>query len=83
LASTHELSCQEIVELVTDYLEDALSPAHRRQFEEHLAECDDCTTYLKQMRQTIRLTGTLTEEAVPHEAKEKLLRAFRSWRRGS
>ncbi len=54
------LSCQELVELVTDYLEGALSPADLRRFEDHIAGCDGCTEYLAQFRRTIELTGTLT-----------------------
>lgn len=53
------MSCQEFVELVTDYLEDALSPAERARFEEHLRECHWCTRYVEQMRVTIRVVGRL------------------------
>lgn len=80
--STPELACQEFVELVTEYLEGTLPPAERVRFEQHLALCDGCTTFLEQMRQTIRLLGSLTEEMIPAEGKEKLLLAFHDWRRG-
>ncbi len=80
--SSRELACQEFVELVTEYLEGTLPPAERARFEQHLTACDGCTTYLEQMRQTIRLMGTLTEELIPAEGKEKLLLAFRDWGRG-
>ena len=80
--STKPLTCHEVVELVTDYLEDALAPDVRARVEGHLAVCDGCTRYLDQMRETIRLTGMLTEEQVPEEQKAALLDAFRGWSAG-
>lgn len=77
--STRGLTCHEMVEIITDYLEEALQPEDRRRVEEHLAVCDGCTTYLEQMRETIRLTGMLTEEQIPEEQKRQLLDAFREW----
>jgi len=74
------ISCQELVELVTDYLEGALDPAHVRRFEEHLARCDGCERYVEQLRQTIRATGTLTVHDLEPEAEQSLLEAFRTWR---
>jgi anti-sigma factor RsiW len=79
--SERGLTCHEVVELITDYLEDVLPDEDRRRVESHLAECDGCSHYLEQMRETIRLTGMLTEEQVPEEQKQQLLAAFRSWRR--
>jgi hypothetical protein len=55
-----ELSCQELVELVTAYLDDALAPSTRQRFEQHHTGCSGCRAYLAQMRATIRLLGTLT-----------------------
>jgi predicted anti-sigma-YlaC factor YlaD len=81
--SAPALSCHEVVELVTDYLEDALPPEDRRRVEEHLGLCEGCTRYLEQMRETIRLTGMLTEDQIPEEQKSALLEAFRSWTRGT
>ncbi|MGZ4357451.1 MAG: anti-sigma factor family protein [Gaiellaceae bacterium] len=75
------LGCQEFVELVTAYLEGALDPADQRRFDEHLAACGNCAQYLEQIRQTIRVTGTLRPEDLSAEAEEALLKAFRSWRR--
>jgi len=72
-------SCQELVELVTDYLEEALSPADARRFEEHIGGCDGCTEYLHQFRRTIELTGTLTPGDLTPEAESALLDVFRSW----
>jgi predicted anti-sigma-YlaC factor YlaD len=74
------LTCKELVELVTDYLEGALPSADRRRFEEHLTTCPYCRIYLDQMRQTIRALGHLPEEAIPPEALEALLARFRGWR---
>jgi predicted anti-sigma-YlaC factor YlaD len=73
------LSCQELVELVTAYLERALPSEDHARFEEHVAGCDGCERYVEQMQTTIRLTGKLTWEAVPPEAERALLSAFRSW----
>lgn len=75
------LSCREVVELITDYLEEALSADDRRRVEEHLDACPDCPKFVEQMRETIRLTGLLTGEQITEEQKAKLLEAFRSWTR--
>jgi anti-sigma factor RsiW len=80
--SATALSCQELVELVTDYFEHALPTAERARFDAHIAGCDGCTAYLEQMRTTIALTGRLRTEEVPAESVEPLLEAFRDWRRG-
>ena len=79
MTDTEAFSCQELVELVTDYLEGALSPADLRRFEEHIATCDGCTEYLRQLRETIRLVGAITREDVAPEAEAELLAVFRSW----
>lgn len=76
------ISCQELVELVTDYLEGALSTADLRRFEEHLAGCGKCTEYLAQLEATIRVTGTLTLDDLSPEAERELLEVFRSWLQG-
>lgn len=75
------LSCQELVELVTDYFEGALSPVDLRRFEEHLAGCDACTAYLEQLHATLRVTGTLATADLSPEAERTLLDAFRDWAR--
>ncbi|MGH2784613.1 MAG: anti-sigma factor family protein [Actinomycetota bacterium] len=74
-----ELTCKELVELVTDHLEGALSRRDRKRFERHIGACDGCTAYLEQMRVTIRLTGELVEEDLSEPARAELLEAFRSW----
>lgn len=76
------LTCRELVDLVTDYLEGALPPEDRARFEAHLAGCNGCSNYLRQMRETVRLTGMLREDQIPEAQKERLLSAFRSWRAG-
>jgi anti-sigma factor RsiW len=73
-------SCQELVELVTDYLEGALSPGDLRRFEEHIAVCDACTEYLRQLRETIRLVGSITPADLTPAAERELLTVFAGWR---
>jgi anti-sigma factor RsiW len=75
-----QLSCQELVELVTDYLEGALPEAMRLRFEAHITPCDGCRAYLEQMRQTITLLGRMPEPALSPGAERELLEAFRGWR---
>ena len=74
------LTCRELVRLVTDYLEGVLSENDRHRFDAHLASCDGCTTYVAQVRDTIRIAGTLTEESLAPEARDELLTAFRTWK---
>ena len=76
-----ELSCQELVELVTDYLEGALPKELHTRFDEHIAHCTGCSTYVEQMRLTIAATGSLTLESISPEAERTLLAAFRDWKR--
>ena len=76
-----ELTCQELIELVTDYLEDCLAPVERARFDAHIADCEYCATYLEQMRETIRTLGRIPEEWLSDEVREEMLAAFRSWRR--
>jgi len=76
-----ELSCKEIVELVTDYIEGNLPATERVRFEGHLADCTGCTNYLAQMRQTIQLTGQLREENLTTEQRTDLLKLFRDWKK--
>jgi anti-sigma factor RsiW len=80
---TTELSCRELVELVTEYLEGTLEPTEQMRFEAHLADCDGCTAYLEQMRQTVETLGALREESLSIGVRETLLAAFRDWKLGS
>jgi anti-sigma factor RsiW len=75
-----QLSCQELVELITDYLEGALPEEERARFEEHVGRCDGCRAYVEQMRTTIGLVGRLSSAAVTPEAEQALLAAFRDWK---
>jgi anti-sigma factor RsiW len=77
------MTCKELVELVTDYLEGKLSHSETIRFQRHLAECDGCTTYLEQFRQTIKLAGALREEHIDPVARDELLAAFRDWSQSS
>ena len=83
MIDTEALSCQELVELVTEYLEGTLEERDLRAFEAHLAECDGCTEYLEQMRTTIRLVGRLTPNDLTQAAETALLQAFRDWKRST
>jgi predicted anti-sigma-YlaC factor YlaD len=78
--SGEELSCQEVVEILNDYLEGAIPAADRARIEQHLAECEGCDNYLEQLRTTIRLTGSLSEQSIPPEVMASLLRVFRAGR---
>jgi len=80
--SEPELTCRELVELVTDYLEGAMDDPTRLRVDQHLAGCPGCTAYLDEMRVTIRVTGTLTERDLSAPVRDSLLHAFRGWRRG-
>ena len=75
------MNCQEFVELVTDYLEGALSPAAQARFEAHLGYCDPCIVYIEEMRLTIRAVGRLSADDIAPAARIQLLTAFRDWKR--
>ncbi len=75
-----KMVCKELVEVITDYLEGSMRRRDRKRFERHLAVCDGCTAYIEQMRVTIRLSGSLTEEQVTEPMRGRLLEAFRDWR---
>ena len=77
---SRDLTCAEVVELVTEYLEGGLSPDERGRFEEHLGVCDLCVTYLDQMRETIRSTGRLRAEQLDPQLHDALVDAFRGWK---
>lgn len=75
-----ELSCTELVELVTEYLEEALTPTLHVRFETHLDACRGCHVFLDQMRQTIRILGELCDESIAPETELGLLQVFRAWK---
>ena len=74
------LTCREMVELVTEYLEGAMSAREMAIFEAHLSVCPGCTAYFEQIRQTIKLAGRLTEESIAPQARDELLLVFRNWK---
>lgn len=76
-------TCKEVVELVTDYLENALLPGSRKQLEEHVADCPGCTNYIEQVRLTVAMLHQLAQEPVFPETKQELFEAFRNWKQGS
>ncbi len=75
------MSCKELVELVTEYLEGALPPPDHARFENHLAKCLGCAEYLEQMRLTLCLAGRLGAESLQPPVRERLLETFRDWKR--
>ena len=77
---TDEITCQELVELVTDYLEGILHEPERARLEAHLGECPYCLEYIAQMRRTIDALGELPLELISRERQQQLLEAFRGWR---
>jgi len=76
-----DVTCQEFVELVTEYLEGAMSASDRVRFEAHIDHCDGCREYLVQFRETITVVGHLPPESIDPVAEEKLLATFRDWKR--
>ena len=80
--SSAPMSCQEFVELVTDYFEDVLDANTRRRFEEHVSACPWCDRYIEQMRVTIQTVGRIEEDSIEPEARAKLLAAFSDWNAG-
>jgi anti-sigma factor RsiW len=75
-----EYVCQQVVELITDYLEDSLSRSARSRFERHLADCPHCTEYLAQIRETIRIIGQVAPEDLTPQMREDFTAVYRRWR---
>lgn len=73
------MTCQELVELVTAYLDGALDADTERRFVGHLSSCDGCVRYLGQIEETIQIVGRVSEENLPAEVREDLMTAFRDW----
>jgi hypothetical protein len=78
--SEQEMACIELVELVTAYFEDGLSPVDRARFDEHIAVCGPCRNYLEQFRITLNLTGRLAVDDLSQQDRAAFLEAFRDWR---
>ena len=76
----YEITCKEVVELVTDYLEQTLLPEVQARFEAHVADCPGCETYIAQVQKTIAMLRKLTEEQMFPGTREELLEMFREWK---
>jgi len=75
-----EVACRQAVDLMTEYVEGALSPRDRERFEAHLADCDHCVEYLAQIRAAIALVGHIEPDDLSDEALDELVGLYRSWR---
>jgi anti-sigma factor RsiW len=83
MSETTSLSCRQIVDVVTEYVDGALSSADRLAFEQHITICPPCRAYFTQMRTVVRVAGSLSEDDLPEHVRENLREMFRDWRRGS
>ena len=79
--STEHITCQEVTELVTDYFERALPADETALFEQHLNFCEGCDWYVDQMRATVEAAGKVEEEELSPEFRDRLMTAFREWKR--
>jgi anti-sigma factor (TIGR02949 family) len=77
--ASETMRCVELVEVITDYLEGKLPASQRTQVERHLASCPGCANYVQKMRETIRLSGRLRDEAIPNDVRARMLAAFRGF----
>ena len=78
-----EMPCQELVEVLTDYLEGALRASDKERLEQHLTQCRSCRTYLDQMRQVIFALGKLSESDIPAAGRQELMAVFHAWKTGA
>ena len=82
MTNERSLTCQELTEVLTDYLEGVMAPEDVARFEAHLELCEGCVTYVEQMRTTIRTVHALRPAEVEATVPDDLLAAFRAWKRG-
>jgi anti-sigma factor RsiW len=80
MSAGRDMSCKELVEVITDYLEGTMATEDRKRFEAHLGLCPFCVDYVQQMRATVAALGTLTEGSIAPQRREEVLSAFRGWR---
>lgn len=73
------LSCQQLTEIITDYLEGRMSFADRMRFQMHVGMCKHCRTYLRQMKATIASLGQLPDEPMPVDVRDEMRRRFAAW----
>jgi anti-sigma factor RsiW len=83
MTSDTEMTCKELVELVTHYLEDALPDDDRMRFEAHLAECPWCVEYVAQIERTVTAVGASWRNVESDAGMAELLELFRDWKRGA
>lgn len=81
-ATPDDITCRELVELVTDYLESALPPSDLARFEAHLKICEPCRDYVQQVRQMVMAAGRVGDDSLDARTRESLLESFRGWKRG-
>ena len=75
-----EIPCQQVVEMISDYLEGALSAQERHRLDHHLAGCPPCSTYLTQTRETVGLSGRLVPGDLSPEMQREFTEIYRRWR---
>jgi predicted anti-sigma-YlaC factor YlaD len=78
--TTGPMDCNELVELVTAYLDGSLGLEDRARFDLHLLECDGCENYLQQFRSTVATVGKIPIEDLDPTLRSRLVEAFRDWR---
>jgi anti-sigma factor RsiW len=76
----HDITCREVVGLVTDYLDGKLTAEEHALFEAHLSECEDCTEHVKQIQVTVAITGSVRDANVDALARDDLVDLYRRWR---
>lgn len=74
------MTCKELVEIVTDYIEGTMPSADRERFEEHLKLCPYCVDYVEQVRAAMHVLGAAPEEPPEPHTQQRLLEAFRNWK---
>ena len=83
MTDSEEMPCNELVEVITEYLEGTLPAPDAIRFEAHLEVCPYCRSYLEQMRQTIAVLGKLSDDAIPEGDRDNLVSLFRGWKRAA
>ncbi len=73
------MTCREVTDLVTEYLERRLGWQDRLRFQLHIGMCRHCRAYLRQMKATVRLSGKVPSEAPPPEVEAELVDRFKDW----